>query len=136
MVVGSVPSSMPPGRVWVCDSLKTVNNIERTIKHEILHSHHKGNELDCEDNSNNIRYINPWAPKVSNYPLNNSSLLCCQQADGVRDTLKMMRPWPLADLGSDSHGLKNGTRNGTRILTKVQFEKEICTNYFFLIFLL
>ena len=38
----------------------------------------------------------------------------------------------VAHLGSDSHGLKNGTRNGT----KVQFEKEICTNYFFLIFLL
>ena len=36
--------------------------------------------------------------------------------------------------GSDSHGLKNGTRNGTRIHKKVQFEKEICTNY--LIFLL
>ena len=36
-------------------------------------------------------------------------------------------------LGSDSHGLKNGTRNGTRIHTKAQFEKEICTNYFFLI---
>ena len=39
-------------------------------------------------------------------------------------------------LGSDSHGLKNGTRNGKRIHTKVQFEKEICTDYFFLIFLL
>ena len=53
-------------------------------------------------------------------------------ASGSEQSAKGKKQVSREDQGSDSHGLKNGTR----IHTKVQFEKEICTNYFFLIFLL
>jgi len=53
-----------------------------------------------------------------------------------KPTSTAARPEIIIVLGSDSQGQNFRLRNGTKILTKVQFEKKICTNYFFFIFLL